>query len=252
MKLAVLFFGMSKCHYNYFDSKTNYFIDYEKSYENYKKFIFNFFISKGYDIDVYFTTNILDDEDRKEICKKFNPINCTFMENEGNHVVSRNKKLINVMNLCLESEIEYDLVLITRFDLLFQKDFDESNIQLNKFNLVSILELPTVICYNFYLFPYEYLETFLNISNNNLTKSFHKIKNELFEKIGKNSINYILNEECCIKELSFYKIVRTIVLSKKETWVLPKKTESKFGFIDCINNTPYKIKSVHHKIPQKL
>jgi hypothetical protein len=74
MKLAVLFFGMSKCHYNYYNSGNKYFVDYENSYENYKKFIFEFFISKGYDIDVYFTTNKLDEKDTKTICEKYNPV----------------------------------------------------------------------------------------------------------------------------------------------------------------------------------
>jgi hypothetical protein len=247
MKLAVLFFGMSKCHYNYYNSNTKYFIDYEKSYDNYKKFIFEFFINKGYDIDVYFTTNKLDEEDTKTICEKYNPVKCNFIENKGNHILSRNSKLINVINLCLESEITYDLILMTRFDLLFQKDFSESNIQLDKFNLVSVLEYQYTICDNFYLFPYKYLDTFLKIAKNNLNNSFHTIKKELYIKINSNSINYILNENCHVSNLSFYKVYRTIVLPQKETWVTPKKSETKYSFIDSINKTPYKVKSVRHK-----
>jgi hypothetical protein len=206
MKLAVLFFGMSKCHYNYYNSSTKYFIDYEKSYDNYKKFIFEYFISKGYDIDVYFTTNKLDEQDTKTICEKYNPVSYSFIENQGNHVVSRNLKLINVLNLCLESEITYDLILMTRFDLLFQKDFSESNIQFDKFNLVSVLEYPYAVCDNFYLFPYKYLVPFLKIAKNNVNSSFHNIKNELDIKLTSESINYILNENCQVNCLSFYKV----------------------------------------------
>lgn len=47
MKLGVLFFGMSKNDYIHWWNKSKYVIDYEKSYENYKKYIFNFFESKG-------------------------------------------------------------------------------------------------------------------------------------------------------------------------------------------------------------
>jgi hypothetical protein len=250
MKLAVLFFGLSKCHYHHYTNKVH-FIDYHKSYENYKEFIFNFFKSKGYDIDVYFTTNILDDEDKNEICKLFNPVKYHFMQNDVNHLLSRNKKLINVVNLCLESENTYDLILITRFDLLFQKNFLESNIELDKFNLVSMLEKKNFICDNFYLFPNQYLKIFLTISNNNINKRFHEIKKDLYEKIPSNEFNYILNENCYVHQLSFYNIVRTIVLPKKEEWIIPKKSDTKFGFIDSINNTPYKIKSVFHK-PERL
>jgi hypothetical protein len=247
MKLAILFFGMSKCHYNYYKTGAKYFIDYEKSYENYKKFIFEFFISMGYDIDVYFTTNFLDEEDTKTICEKYKPKKYNFMNNSGNYDVSRNVKLVSSINLCLESKITYDLILITRFYLLFQKDFSESNIQFDKFNLVSMLEKPNLLCDNFYLFPYKYLQPFLEISINNLNLRFHDIKNELYEKINPISINYILNENCYVERLSFYKIVRTIVIQKKETLINPKKSETKFGFIDSINNTPYRIKSVQHK-----
>ena len=53
MKLALLLFGMSKMEYNSHNNK-KYFIDYEKSYDNYKKIIFDYFESIGYNIDVYF------------------------------------------------------------------------------------------------------------------------------------------------------------------------------------------------------
>ena len=249
MKLAVLFFGLSKCHYHH-HSHNIHFIDYEKSYENYKEFIFNYFKSKGYEIDVYFTTNRLDEEDTKSICKKYNPVKYNFVENDGTHVLSRNKKLINVLSLCLESKNVYDLILTTRFDLLFQKDFSKSNIQFDKFNVVSLLEKQTFICDNFYLFPYKYLKPFLEISKNNSINTFHTLKNELY-KIPNIEMNYILNENSNIHQLSFYKIVRTVVIPKKERWISPKKSETRFGFIDSINNTPYKINSVNHT-PQRL
>ena len=209
MKLALLLFGMSKMEYNSYNKK-KYFIDYKKSYENYKKFIFEYFESIGYEIDVYFTTNILDDKDKKEICEKYKPIKCEFIENDKNRTKSRNKKMNNVMDLCLNSGFTYDLILITRFDLLFQKKFDESNIDFNKFNIVSILEKPHLICDNFYLFPYKYFHTFLYIVKKNLNISFHQIQSQLYKKLNFESINYILNENCFVSELSFYKIVRNL------------------------------------------
>ena len=193
--------------------KKKYFIDYEKSYENYQRYIFDYFRSKGYDIDVYFSTNVLYDKDRIKLCEKYKPVKCNFIENipvinSKDNNYSRNIKIDNVIDLCLESGITYDLVLITRFDLLFKKDFNESNIQLDKFNLVSILEEPDLICDNFYLFPYKYLGKFSIICKNNLNKSFHNIQNELYNIINIENINYILNEHVLIPNLSFYKIVR--------------------------------------------
>jgi hypothetical protein len=184
-------------------------VDYEKSYENYKKYIFEFFESKGYEIDVYFTTNILNEVDRKKICKTYNPISCEFIENETNFINSRNNKLDKVIDLCIGSGIAYDLVLITRFDLLFQADFEKSNIEMDSFNLVSTLEKPFLICDNFYLFPYTYLETFSTLVKKHITSNFHYIQEDLYHAIGETSVNYILDESCYIRDLSFYKIVRT-------------------------------------------
>ena len=152
MKLAVLLFGISKIKkYNHWTGN-KYYVDYEKSYENYKQFIFDYFESIGYDIDIYFTTNILHDENKKKLCEKYKPIKYNFIENKTDNIKSRNEKLDNVIDLCLNNGLIYDLILITRFDLLFQKKFDESNINFDKFNIVSILEKPDLICDNFYLF----------------------------------------------------------------------------------------------------
>ena len=211
MKLAVLFFGKSKCkHYHYWNHTTNV-IDYEKSYENYQKYIFDFFKSKGYDIDVYFSTNILNDIDRKKICETYNPVKCNYIEDitvntEQDNNLARNTKFDNVLDLCIQSGITYDLILITRFDLLFKKDFNQSNIDLDKFNLVSILERPNLVCDNFYLFPYNFLEKFSIISKKYLYKRFHDIQSDLYDSFKRENVNYILNEGVLVKDLSFYKV----------------------------------------------
>ena len=165
MKLALLLFGMSKCEYKHWDKNT-YLIDYNNSYDNYKEYIYDFFEKKGYDIDVFFVTNVLDENDKIDICNKYKPVKCDFIENDTNHTVSRNKKIDRVIDLCLSHPVKYDLVLITRFDLHFKKKFDESNIKLDKFNLVSNLERPKMICDNFYLFPYNCLRSFSRIVKN--------------------------------------------------------------------------------------
>ena len=209
MKLAVLLSGMSKMeNYTHHHGNRKVTIDYEKSYENYEEYIFNYFKNIGYDIDIYFTTNMLDDQNKKKIYGKYKPVKCNFIENKKNVIISKNEKLADVINLCLDSNITYDLILITRFDLLFQKKFDESNINFNKINIVSILEQPHLICDNFYLFPYECLKEFSDIVKENLNNSLHWLQGPLYRKFGTESVNYILNENSSIPGLSFYKIVR--------------------------------------------
>lgn len=209
MKLAILLFGLSKTEIIH-HSGNKIFIDYEKSYENYKKIIFDYFENIGYDIDVFFTTNILDNKNEKKICEIYKPIKYNFIEK------ARHEKLNNVIELCINSRITYDLILITRFDLLFQKNFSESNIDFDKFNLVSILEKPHLICDNFYLFPYKYLKIFSKIVKETIIRensnvcAFHNIQKHLYHELGINSVNYILNENCFVYQLSFYKIVRNL------------------------------------------
>lgn len=208
MKLAVLLFGISKQESLSHWSENKYVIDYKHSCENYKKFIFDFFIGMGYDIDVYFTTNRLNDRDKEELCRSYKPVKYNFTKNYKSNTTSRNTKLDNVIDLCLNSGVTYDLILITRFDLLFQKEFNKSNVNFDKFNLVSMLEQPNLICDNFYLFPYKYLKIFSGIVKRNLRRPHHRIQQELYDKVGANSVNYILNEGCLVADLSFYKIVR--------------------------------------------
>lgn len=210
-KLALLFFGMSvNPEYRHWRIKKNIDVHWRNSYSNYKEFIFDFFEKKGYDIDVYFTTNTLNDKDKTELCKTYNPIKCDFIDNHENKTISRNNKMKKVVDLCLSTNINYDLVLITRFDLLFQKKFHESNIKFDKFNLVSILERPHLICDNFYLFPYKYLNAFSNMVNRNQLIEFHKIKMDIEKINGKDFVNYILNNRINVKDLKFYKIQRKL------------------------------------------
>ena len=209
MKIAILLFGKSYDN-NYFNHNysKNTIIDYKYSYDNYKEYIYKFFNNKGYDIDTYFSTNISNPEIQSELINKYNPIKYNFISNKTNNQFSRNEKFKNVIELLLSENKIYDLVLITRFDLLFNIDFNESNIKFDKFNLVSILEKPHLICDNFYLFPYKYINNFFNVVNKNINTSFHYIKNDIDNINGESFVNYILSNNTIIRDLKFYTIVR--------------------------------------------
>ncbi len=210
MKLALLLFGVSLEINRHWQYGTLYSVDYNNSYNNYQKYIFEYFKSRGYDIDVYITTNSFsEDKDIHEFTEKYKFVKCSFINNYedcGDIILSRNKMLGSVIDLCVSEGREYDLVLITRFDLLFQRDFANSNIDFDKINIVSILDKSNLICDNFYLFPHKYLADFQKVIRKCANINRRNIKNDL-EKIT--SINYILNEKRNITELSFYKIIRT-------------------------------------------
>ena len=213
-KVALIFFGLSYYeHLNHWVGG-HYIIDFRKSYENYKKYIYNYFNNLGYDIDVYFATNILDEFNLKELLNMYKPINYSMIENHDNPLISRNSRLLAAIKCCVDSNIKYNICLITRFDLLFQKDFETSNINFDKINIVSVLERPDLICDNFYLFPYNLLNKIYKLVEDNQNNRFHDIVDQ-FLKISE--INYILNENVGVGDLNFYKIVRKTTINENFT-----------------------------------
>jgi hypothetical protein len=207
-RLCLILFGISyyENYKHWSGMKTT--IDFRLSIENYKEFIYKYFNNLGYDIDVYFATNIIDDNDiKQELLDTYKPINYIFLENIDNIIVSRNIKLKNAVECCMNKNIKYDICLITRFDLLFKNNFSDSNINLNKFNIVSMTQINNQICDNFYLFPYKLLYNFYNIICKNINVLAHDIFNDIKKVFD---VNFILNEKKSIAKLSFYKINRTI------------------------------------------
>lgn len=208
-KLALILFGLSNGKIKHWRGKVH-LIDYKKSFDNYKKYIYDYFESIGYEIDIYLCTNKFQKKkDKEEFLDIYKPINYNFIKNIDNKKSSRNTKILNAVKCCLDSKNQYDHCIITRFDLLFKKEFSKHNLNFNKLNLVSKLEKPYLVCDNFYFMPFSFLEKFKNIIENNFSRSFHHLKRNFEIKFGE--INYICNENKCIALLSFYKIVRTIV-----------------------------------------
>jgi hypothetical protein len=118
------------------------------------------------------------------------------------------------------NDIKYDYVLITRFDLHFNDNFDNFDLFNDNLNLVSVLEKPDYIDDNFYFLPFSKLEALLQISLANYKKMFHFIKDELEQVFD---INYIKNEFKEVQNLSFYKIIRREYINKKNSAIQPKK-----------------------------
>ena len=208
-KLALLLFGISYGEYRHFRGR-NMKIDYKISVENYKTFIFEYFENLGYEIDVFFATNEMDDHEKEKLLEIYKPVDYVFMEHNNDKRAGRNEKFRNVIDLCVKhKDNNYDHVLITRFDLLFKKKFQESHIEFNKFNLVSILEKDKLVCDNFYFFPIRMLDGFKELCDFWHWRRFHDIIYQLEKRWSIDAINYILNEHTWIDRLSFYEIVRT-------------------------------------------
>lgn len=222
-KVALLLFGISylKDFLHWSDKYVT--IDFRVSVDNYKTYIYEYFYNLGYEIDTFIATNNIDDDNIKnELINTYKPKKYKFIENHDSKLISRNIKIKTVIKCCLEyckeNNCNYDHCLITRFDLHFMKKFNESNIHLDKINIVSILEHHALICDNFYLFPFNLLKKFYTVITKNINTSSHYILNDL--KII-SEINFILSENKEINKLSFYKIIKIDV--KKNNIIFPMK-----------------------------
>ena len=201
MKVALFLFGLSyKKEHNHWVGKTKT-IDFRKSVINYKHFIFGLFSS----IDVYYATNELDEDMKRELEETYHPKKCIYMDFEQDKTIykkdfCRNKRFIESLNLCDE---EYDYCMVTRFDLLFSEKF---KFDFDKLNLVSELEIPNSICDNFYFMPFSMFHEFRKICIKNKDKSFHFIKDEF-----KFPIHFLRNEKSFVTDLTYYKIFHTLI-----------------------------------------
>lgn len=206
MRLALLLFGihaMTHRHWSGHVIETNY----KWSLDNYKRYIFEFFKSKGYEIDVFFSTYHSPIE--KELMVDYKPRAHAFLPVDHNHIRGRNRHFRRVLSLCLNysktNKVIYDTVIITRFDLIFRDDFASSNINYNALNIVSILQLPRYICDNFFLIPFKLLDRFnAAVLSQTLSMQFHRLQPVFERYVG--PINFIKDEKVQIGALTFYVI----------------------------------------------
>ena len=201
-RMALLFFGI---HYlenmNHWKGAIKN-IDFSLYYKNINDKLIEYF-SKKFEIDIFFCTN--RSKKLNKLIECYKPKRYYLVDNDVNHIISKNKKVLKALECCInyqkDNRILYDNIILTRFDILFEKTF--SGIDYNKLNLVSILEYKFSICDNFYLFPQKYLEQFYSIFKTYKKTNSHVFK-VLFEKTM--DINYICNEETDINSLSFYSL----------------------------------------------
>ncbi|MBA42907.1 MAG: hypothetical protein CMF62_02720 [Magnetococcales bacterium] len=206
-KIAIILFGISylKSYKHWNNQFLN--IDYRKSVENYKKHFIDFY-SKYYDIDFYLSTYL--NPLKKQLLNDFKPVSTNFVHHfNTNRRLSRNSLIkagvLNCLKYSSENNVNYKLVLITRFDLLFNQEFEKSNIDYSKINLVSVLEKSKFIDDNLYIMPFKFLNPFLKVIKD-INKNSHELRKEL-ESIT--DLNYIKNENKRVAKLTFFDIVRS-------------------------------------------
>ncbi len=195
-KLALLLFGISlykdRKHWAYHTKV--YSIDWRLSYDNYQKYIIDFFRSKGFDIDIYLVSNTLEEADKQELLEKWKPKAYDFLDVNNDYTCrcrQRNEKIIRVIELCKKSLIQYDNILITRFDLKFKLPFDKLPLDYSMFNSAFYMT-KMEMCDNFLFMDSKSLEVFYNATCDNMELMGHRLK-LIIEK--QQPINYLFNVE---------------------------------------------------------
>ena len=84
--------------------------------------------------DVY---SFSDNDEKEKLLEIYKPVDCIFLEHANEKRTGRNEKFRNVIDLCVKhKDNNYDHVLITRFDLLFKKRFQELKSIMKNINIL--------------------------------------------------------------------------------------------------------------------
>jgi hypothetical protein len=181
-------------------------VDYKKSIENNKEFIFNhhdctFFASTYNSIEL---ENLISDYNIQRIVTTDlvnipNDLNANWR--------SRNNTFKNLVKLILDSEYkEYDYILLTRFDLIFKQHITDFKFDANSFNISSRSrcgEVSNLCDDNFYVIHSSILLEFYNqIKDLDVNMWAHDWFNYL------NPINYLIDDSFYSHLNPFYFINR--------------------------------------------
>lgn len=225
MKIAILLFGIS-LDFQYNRTTVNSVLN---NFENYKEKILDCYEED--DVDIYVCTNEMSKINKKRFLEVYKPKDYVFMEGKNDlmSLEKRNIKIKTVLELCSKSGIVYDNILLTRFDLHFYKKITDVNINYDKFNIPNLLPTinwsrarmqkttipPNVTFFsedNFYLFPYKYLNKFLNMISENQKMLGHLMTCYIYDIIREDDENPIRKIDRHPKNLNltgkFYNISR--------------------------------------------
>ena len=199
--MAILLSGL---HYFENYNNTGVTVDFRKYVKNIKTKIYEFFQSQ-YHIDTFLCTN--SSVHLNHLLDTYKPVE-HVIENEGNMAVKKTKGLQSIFYHSQRHRIEYEIILLTRFDIYFLKEFTHDNIHLHKLNIISILEHNKVCDDNLFILPWMYLKQFTNLLYQTAIHSrepfaIHYLKNK-FEKMFQ--VHYIYNEHRLVADLSFFKL----------------------------------------------
>jgi hypothetical protein len=182
----------------FFRGLTNYFLE---SYENINSFIIQD-MKKTFDVDIFLNTYKTDLHDT--LIDKLHPVKILYnnMRTEAPMQYIIPTQIIEccelVKNYEIENNINYDYIIITRFDLTFNNAYSEYNIDYNKINMECMFVPNDSSGYNsgdnFFLFQRSYLDLIIDSVRNCLKEKSNS--HQLFKYFLRNKLetHYICGE----------------------------------------------------------
>jgi hypothetical protein len=138
-------------------------VNYKNVLENNKEYLYG-------ENDITFYSSTYFTEKLPELIDdfKFKKLQLTHMVNEtetdlGVRWTKRNKRFKETIKLILEDGVEYDYVIIQRFDLFYKKSVFDYEFDYTKLNLICKSKMGNDVEYwddNFYFLPYNLLKKF--------------------------------------------------------------------------------------------
>lgn len=180
MKIAVGLFGI-----HYIDNLNHWMgwkhgVDYRETFHNQFSHIYS-----NHDVKYYSATYYSNIKNELMDDYKFTSITFSDIDNnpDTNQWVKRSKTFKNTIKLMLEDKTEWDLAILTRYDLHFKESFYSLNIDFEKVNFLCGAKWgddSDLVDDNFYCIPRHLLKSFYdtietipeNISAHNYHKSF--------------------------------------------------------------------------------
>ena len=172
-KVAILKYGMSYGSYKHWRGDKNVNVNYNMFHDNHK----SLFDSQFGMYDTFFATRYLNDNKTRHLKALLNPRDYHIYNTPGSSDIrltddkdmNRNLQFLKVIELCLLSDIKYDYVMLTRFDIMYHFGIDV--LDTCKINVVTEVtntipgenppgENVRTFDDNFYFLPYKYLSDF--------------------------------------------------------------------------------------------
>ncbi len=209
MKLALLIRGITYKENHIHFSKNMYTIDYKLNYKTLINQTINT-LKELYELDIYISTYKNDKYTNEEIINDFSPKSSVFIDDNTKQQLDC---IQEGLNLIKKSNILYDFIIITRFDLELKQNILDLPYKLDKFNFIWYeMSKDNLVGDCMFFFNGKYLDIFIKaVTECPYRAVAHYIKNYTDKLLKKEDINILFDYQWSNSdtyENPLYKIIR--------------------------------------------